>query len=452
MLPRRGQNVLLLAASYYFYACWDYRFLSLIVISTVIDYVCGLKIAASDRGSIRKLFLGISVVANLGMLGFFKYFDFFIDSLGRLSFHVLGQDISWRLGLILPVGISFYTFQTMSYTIDIYRGTLKPTRNIIEFSTFIAFFPQLVAGPIERASNLLPQFEKVRKIDWDKLRTGTWLILWGLFKKAAIADNLAIIADRAFNGDIGNLSGPEIFVAVYAFAFQIYCDFSGYSDMARGLARVMGFDLMLNFRNPYFATDPSEFWKRWHISLSTWLRDYLYIPLGGNRHGTVKMYRNLLLTMLLGGIWHGAAWTFVAWGVFHGLLLVGWRSLNVSTLFHRIIPHKKLCNWLLVIVMFHLICISWILFRANSLSLAGEMMLRLFTGWHISVSVLNALFPLLVLCTPLWLIQVVEEKRRNPEVIGALSFVPRTCLLTIIFAYLMVFGNTGGQSFIYFQF
>jgi len=451
-LPRRKQNVLLLIGSYYFYGCWDYRFLSLILLSTVIDFVCGAQIDRHRSPSLRKLFLIISITANLSILAIFKYFDFFLNSLGHLTLQLMGHDISWRMGIILPVGISFYTFQTMSYTIDIYRGTLKPTRSFLNFATFVAFFPQLVAGPIERAANLLPQFAHDRVLRWERMRSGLWLIGWGLFKKAVIADNLAILVDRVFNGNISSFQGPEILLAVYAFAFQIYCDFSGYSDMARGLARCLGFDLMLNFRNPYFAISPSDFWKRWHISLSSWLRDYLYIPLGGNRYGTKLMYRNLLITMVLGGIWHGAAWTFAVWGVFHGLLLIGWRAGRISERIERVPLHPRVRSLILAVLMFNLTCVSWVFFRANSLSDAIAIFIRLTAGWNLAISELNILIPLVVLSTPLWAIQWLQEKKMDPEPFTKLAPISQGLLMAVMLIYLLAYGNTGGQAFIYFQF
>lgn len=362
----RTQNVLILAGSYFFYGWWDERFLILIAISTSADYIAGLGTAGrrltrdhlmkafgfvfvlsvviplfdwpngkwvlaggigfillaaiflyiAERVEIERrktLFVIGSVTVNLGVLGFFKYFNFFAGSL-MSAVAQFGVQPDWvTLNIVLPVGISFYTFQTMSYTLDIYRRDMEPTSRFLEHAAFVSFFPQLVAGPIERARNLLPQFAVVRKITADGLRTGLILFVWGLFKKVVIADNLAPIANEVF-ANPGNFSAGELSVGVLAFTFQIYCDFSGYSDMARAIARMLGFDLMLNFNIPYVARTPSEFWRRWHISLSTWLRDYLYIGLGGNKRGNAVTYRNLILTMLLGGLWHGAAWTFIAWG------------------------------------------------------------------------------------------------------------------------------------------
>ena len=278
LLPHKPRNLFLLTASYFFYACWDWRFLSLILLSTVVDFYCGQAIADSSDNRRRKLLVSISVVVNLTILGFFKYFNFFIDSAHEALASLGFSPATWHLDIILPVGISFYTFQTLSYSIDVYRGEVKPARKIADFALFVAFFPQLVAGPIERAKNLLPQMLKKPVFSLDQFYEGCWLVFWGLFKKVVIADNLAVIVDRAFNDP--SLTNGELLIALYAFAFQIYCDFSGYTDIARGIAKMMGYELMLNFRLPYFAKNSSEFWHRWHISLSTWLRDYLYIPLG----------------------------------------------------------------------------------------------------------------------------------------------------------------------------
>ena len=322
----------------------------------------------------RRVFLTLSIVANLGILGFFKYFNFFANSLATALASGFGVTASsWTLDIVLPVGISFYTFQTMSYTIDVARKEIPASRNLTEFGAYVAFFPQLVAGPIERGKQLLPQFQKLRKKpDREALGESLWLITWGLFKKIVIADNMATIANATFAPyDALDLSsapddGLRLLVGLYAFAFQIYGDFSGYTDIARGVARLMGFKLMLNFNLPYCATSPSDFWRRWHISLSTWLRDYLYIPLGGNKGGNFAVYRNLSLTMLLGGLWHGPSWTFVAWGAYHGALLSIYRLIGLRT------EQKKTASvfkrFLLWLLMFHLTCLGWLLFRAQNMT------------------------------------------------------------------------------------
>jgi D-alanyl-lipoteichoic acid acyltransferase DltB (MBOAT superfamily) len=303
-LPHRGQNVFLLAASYFFYATWDWRFLSLILTSTTLDFFVARAIAGSSVDRVRRRYLLLSLCVNLGILGVFKYYGFFSTELTRMLAAV-GIPASIPLvHLILPVGISFYTFQALSYTIDVYRGQMQPTNRFVDFALYISFFPQLVAGPIERSSHLLPQVMHPRTITRGDFSDGVHLVLLGLFKKVVIADNMAPIVNSIFSRDVAQLSGAECLMGVYAFAFQIYGDFSGYSSIAKGVAKWLGFDLMTNFSAPYLATSPQDFWRRWHISLSTWLRDYLYIPLGGNRGGRLFTYRNLLLTMLLGGLWH----------------------------------------------------------------------------------------------------------------------------------------------------
>lgn len=370
-LPHGAQNWLLLIASYVFYGAWDVRFLLLIAGSTLIDYVVALRLDHTTDRARRRRWLTVSLVGNLGALAFFKYFGFFVES-ASVALESLGIPAArLRLDIVLPVGISFYTFQTMSYTIDVYRGELKATRSLRDFALFVAYFPQLVAGPIERASRLLPQIINPRRVSLDQISQGLWLISWGLFKKVAIADNLAIIVDRTFSLNSG-ASGAEYLIAIYAFAYQIYCDFSGYSDIARGLAACMGIDLMVNFNRPYLATDPRDFWRRWHISLSTWLRDYLYIPLGGSRGGVLTTYFALFLTMVLGGLWHGANWTFVLWGVYHGLLLIIHRMWTERA--GARMPDTFLGTAVSRVVMFHLVCAGWLLFRADSLQQVGVVL------------------------------------------------------------------------------
>ena len=310
---RTGQNVLLLVANYVFYGWWDWRFLSLLLLTTWIDFAAGRWMGRVSGGIPRRWILVGALAFNLGMLGFFKYFNFFTDSAvelcSALGFHADAPTIR----ILLPLGISFYTFQAVSYVVDVYRLKTKPTGSLLDFSIYVAFFPLLISGPIERSDHLLPQIAAPRRITLEQLNAGVFLILWGFFKKLVIADNIGPIADEVFDGYLQQ-GGLNVILGALAFAFQIYCDFSGYSDIARGLAKLMGFDLILNFKLPYFALSPSDFWRRWHISLSTWLRDYLYIPLGGNRGTKLQTFRNLMVTMLLGGLWHGAAWNFVLWG------------------------------------------------------------------------------------------------------------------------------------------
>jgi len=451
-LPHRPRNLLLLAASYFFYGCWDWRFLALIMISTIVDFYCGKAIADSGEIRRRKMFVGISIAVNLAMLGFFKYANFFIDSANEAISTLGFSPAGWHLEIILPLGISFYTFQTLSYSIDIYRGQVKPARNVLDFALFVAFFPQLVAGPIERAKNLLPQMIKKPIFSLDQFYEGCWLVFWGLFKKVVIADNLAVIVDKAFASP--DLTNGELLIAVYAFAFQIYCDFSAYSDIARGIAKMMGYELILNFKLPYFSKNPAEFWRRWHISLSSWLRDYLYIPLGGNRKGKRRTYINLYITMLLGGLWHGAAWTFVIWGLYHGTLLAIHRMMThirfpVSA---EVLLGRRLWWLVRVVCFFHLVCLGWLIFRSDSfeqlfhlLSLFGEPM-------EFSARSQLWLWQFIVLCLPLLLMQIAQETSGNLNITLRMSAVPRLVVYVVLALLLISVGNFGDKPFIYFQF
>jgi len=394
-----------------------------------------------------------SIVTNLGILFTFKYFNFFANGFANLL-SVFGFDMDPRIiNVALPIGISFYTFQTMSYTIDIYQGKLRPTRNFMNFALFVSFFPQLVAGPIERARNLLPQVEKRRTISYDMVREGLWLILLGYFKKLVIADNMIPFTQSVFESP-DTASGLEILIGIYAFAFQIYCDFSGYTDIARGLAKLLGFDLMLNFRFPYFATNPSDFWRRWHISLSTWLRDYLYIPLGGNRGGKWLTYRNLILTMVLGGLWHGAAWNFVAWGIFHGGILIVHRLLAAPL--RAIEPRSRYARLLwqpfLIISFFQVTCFGWLLFAVKSLGDVPILLYNLFSSFAINErvalsTVVVFLFPALLVAVEIW-----AEQRDETVVVVDWPKWARVTSYAITFLLILLFGATGKNEFIYFQF
>jgi alginate O-acetyltransferase complex protein AlgI len=370
---RKWQNAVLLAASYLFYGWWDWRFLSLIVLSTAIDYTVGLRMVSARNAGSRKLLLGISIATNLGLLGFFKYYNFFIGSLEG-AFTFFGSNFNPRyLDIVLPVGISFYTFQTLSYTIDIYRGKLTPVRDPVAFAAFVAFFPQLVAGPIERAGNLVPQFANDRRFDLSKATDGLRQMLWGLFKKVVMADNCAVFVNIIF-ADPDAHGGSTLLVGAVLFAFQIYGDFSGYSDIAIGAARLFGFNLMQNFAFPYFSRDIAEFWRRWHISLSTWFRDYLYIPLGGSRGGTSRKVFNTFAIFLVSGLWHGADWTFVAWGGLNALyclplLLAGANRSNLGTVAQgRLFPAFR--EVLAMSFTFLLTVVAWVFFRADGMGQA----------------------------------------------------------------------------------
>ena len=334
------QNLLLLAVSYVFYGWWDWRFLSLIVFSSIIDFYCGIYINKSKSEQLKKRWLILSMLVNLGFLGVFKYFNFFSKSLEE-ALHSVGYQIdTLTLNIILPVGISFYTFQTMSYTIDVYRNKLKPTKDSVAFFAFVSFFPQLVAGPIERATNLLPQFYKKRTLDYNQATDGLRQILWGLFKKIVIADNCAIIVNQIFD-NYTDYNASTLIIGAIFFAFQIYGDFSGYSDIAIGTSRLFGFNLMQNFAFPYFSRDIAEFWRRWHISLSTWFRDYVYIPLGGSRGGISMKIRNTFIIFIVSGFWHGANWTFIIWGALNAIYFLPLLLLNKNRTNTNVVAENK---------------------------------------------------------------------------------------------------------------
>ena len=367
----KWQNALIVIASYVFYGWWDYRFLSLILFSTLVDYSIGLMLARSDKHKIRKTLLWISISVNIGFLGFFKYYNFFLESFID-AFSVYGYTLNANsLNIILPVGISFYTFQTLSYTIDVYRKKIEPTKDFIAFTAFVSFFPQLVAGPIERATHLLPQFFKARKFDYNLAVDGLRQILWGLFKKMVIADNCARFANEIFNNS-GEYSASTLFMGAVFFAFQIYGDFSGYSDIAIGTSRLFGFDLKQNFAFPYFSRDIAEFWRRWHISLSTWFRDYVYIPLGGSRGGKWMQIRNTFIIFFVSGFWHGANWTFIVWGILNAIYFLPLLLFNKNRSHLHIVAANRffpsLKEVFSIIFTFLLTVLAWIFFRADNLS------------------------------------------------------------------------------------
>lgn len=450
----RARNWLLVAASYLFYGWWDYRFLSLLFISSLVDYLVGLRLDAVGAPGKRRLWLIISLAANLGILGFFKYYGFFVESFAALL-EGLGMRVSLQtLNIVLPVGISFYTFQTMSYTLDVYRGKLMPIGNLVTFMAYVAFFPQLVAGPIERASHLLPQMESTRIITRRMVEVGIWLVLWGMFTKVVVADNLAPLVDMAYQQ--AHPSGPLVILGTIAFALQIYGDFSGYSDIARGLAMMLGFDLMINFNLPYLATSIREFWRRWHISLSTWLRDYLYIPLGGNRQGESRAGLNLFITMLLGGLWHGAAWHFVAWGGWHGLGLFVHRwwtrrrikAPNASPAPRPLASWKTAGSWLLTSVF---VLYGWLLFRATSIQEVGSMTMAL-ADWRTEPWMVSYTTRLLLIASPLILMQIWQGRTGNLLAPLNLPWWARSCLQGAVLLAILLFWEQKSSAFIYFQF
>jgi D-alanyl-lipoteichoic acid acyltransferase DltB (MBOAT superfamily) len=450
LLPRRAQNLWLLAASLFFYGAWDWRFLGLIFAATAIHYACGLALARSDDPRRRRAVIATSVVASLGMLGVFKYADFFAESLRALLLR-LGVPVSeFALHVVLPVGISFYTFQTMSYAIDVYRRHLEPTRDFLDFFLFVSFFPQLVAGPIERATNLLPQIQQERRVTLEKVAGGSWLFLWGLFKKVVIADNLWPLVDAVY-AQGARPTGAEVLMASYAFGLLAYCDFSGYSDIARGTARMLGFELMLNFDLPYFTRSLQEFWRRWHISLSSWLRDYLYIPLGGNRR---RGSLNLWLTMVLCGLWHGAGWNYVAFGAYHGSIMVlylwtaRWRGRWLSFEGARARRAWAIAS---VVITFHVVTLGWPIFRAETIGRTFELFAALASDPRLGL-VLEWAPRFALLALPLALMSAAQIATGDLEVVHRAPWPARAALYAAAIAAIVLFGEDFGEDFIYFRF
>ncbi|AWW32541.1 MBOAT family protein [Echinicola strongylocentroti] len=439
----KGQNIWLLVASYFFYGWWDWRFLFLILFSSVVDYTIGLNLHKATKESKRKLLLFLSVFINIGFLCYFKYFNFFLDSLNE-AFTLLGKPLeSSRLNIILPVGISFYTFQTLSYTIDIYKRKLEPTKDIVAFFTFVSFFPQLVAGPIERASHLLPQFSRKRNFSYDKVSEGGKLMLWGLFMKVVVADRLAVYVDDVYVL-LDQHSWLTLFTAHAFFAFQIYCDFAGYSLIAIGCAKLFDFHLMDNFRRPYFATSFKSFWSRWHISLSTWFKDYVYIPIGGNRQGNFRAGVNLVVTFIISGFWHGANWTYIIWGALHGF----YQIMEKYVLKFKL---PKAVNWLIV---FSLTCLAWVFFRAPSVGDAMTVLERIVTfqgsGLYFGDKGIF-LFGLMGLSI-LMLHDYVLEFKPDYQFLYHRSPIVRYAAIVVLMVFITTFGVFDNSQFIYFQF
>jgi alginate O-acetyltransferase complex protein AlgI len=455
----RQQNLLIVVASYVFLGWWDWRFLSIIIFSTVFNFSSGLAISKLTDMMNRKILLWINIISNLSLLGFFKYHNFFIENFVT-AFTFLGYDIKEvSLNIILPVGISFYTFQTMSYTIDVYRLKLEPTRDLIAFSAFISFFPQLVAGPIERATNLLPQCLNKRVFDYNHAVDGMKQILWGLFKKIVIADNCAEHVNLIF-GAHENYTGSTLFLAAILFSLQIYCDFSGYSDIAIGTARLFGFDLMKNFAFPYFSRNVAEFWRRWHISLSTWFRDYVYIPLGGSQGTTIIKIRNTFIIFLLSGFWHGANWTFVCWGAINAfyflpLLLTGKNRNDLDVIAQgKMLPSLR--EGISMLFTYTITVFAWIFFRSESVTDAINFIKHIFSPSLLTLPYFNGigyLMPLAVILIVFIIIEWIGRERSFALNNFAITW-PR--FLRWAFYYLLIFVIFwySGQphEFIYFQF
>jgi alginate O-acetyltransferase complex protein AlgI len=452
-LPFRSQNRFLLAASYFFYGWWDWRFLILMAGSTLVDYFVARKISSAADERVRRSLLIFSLVLNFSFLGIFKYFNFFIDSFSHVAFFLGLKDVPaivWRI--ILPPGISFYTFQEVAYIIDVYHRRVKAADSFIEYALFISLFPHLIAGPIQRPSHLLPQVQRVRTWNPAKAFDGLVLILEGLFRKVVIADNCALLANAAFGGHFGPPNTMTVLLGTYAFAWQIYGDFSGYSSIARGSAQILGFHFMVNFRQPYLAQSLQDFWRRWHISLSTWLRDYLYIGLGGNRLGKVRTYINLMLTMLLGGLWHGANWTFVVWGGIHGV------GLAVERFFSNLfgsgeVPDSQnfLGRWARRIFIFNLVCVAWIFFRVPTFHGAWEQLAGL-GNWHWAAEYGIAIKFLAFYAVALFLLDLQLEHSRGEYAFALRSYPLRVAVGFALCGLITLFGANQVSAFLYFQF
>ena len=455
-LRHRRQNLFLLFASYFFYAWWDWRFLALMIVSTTVDFFIAHKVTPDNPHVNRKRWLIASLAFNFAILGIFKYFNFFVDSfvdaMTVLGVHNIPVPL---IRILLPPGISFYTFQEVAYIVDVYKGKLEPSRRFVDYSLFISLFPHLIAGPIQRPAHLLPQVQRPRTVEPDRVFDGLLLIFSGLLRKCVIADNCAFLANAAFNGQFGPPDFWIVLIGTYAFVWQIYGDFSGYSDIARGSAQLLGFHFMVNFRQPYLSESIQEFWRRWHISLSTWLRDYLYIPLGGSANGPRKTYRNLLITMVLAGLWHGAAWTFVVFGTLHGVGLAveryfrrGPGSSDQLSVNSRTSP---VVRWTRRIVVFHFWALSMVFFRAESLGAAMSFLAGLST-FHWVPQYGGAIVMLCVFTLPLFVVDLMLERSEGEYPFAQRSYAMRTALAAATVVLLAIFSGNDLNAFIYFQF
>src|SRR6266850_2744648 len=456
-LNRREQNIFLLLASYFFYGWWDWRFLALMIGSTTMDFLIAQKITPSRTDSNRKKWLFFSLALNFGILGVFKYFDFFTGSfssaLETLGLHHIPLPL---IRVILPPGISFYTFQEVAYIVDVYKGRLEPAKSFLDYGFFISLFPHLIAGPIQRPGHLLPQVQKDRTFDADRFFDGLMLIFSGLLRKCVVADNCALLANAAFGGQFGKPNFWVVLIGTYAFAWQVYGDFSGYSDIARGSAQLMGFHFMVNFRQPFLAHRLQDFWRRWHISLSTWLRDYLYIPLGGSAGGQWKTSRNLIATMILAGLWHGANWTFVIFGAIHGVVLSLERLVfPVAKAGADAVPTKGtrplLSIWGQRILTFNVFCLSLAYFRATSLTAATQYLGGLSDlAWRSEYG--TAFLMLSLFAIPLFVVDLLMEANNEEYPFAKTSYAFRTALATAAFVVLALFSGSNLNAFVYFRF
>ncbi len=458
----RWQNVLLIFASYFFYGWWDWRFLGLIILSSILDYTLGVQIDSSDNEKKRKGLLWVSILVNLGILGFFKYFNFFVDSTETMLNNLGMQADFFTLNILLPVGISFYTFQTLSYTIDVYRREIKASRDPLAFFAYVAFFPQLVAGPIERAKNFIPQFSKEKTFDYEEASDGLRQMLWGFFKKVVIADSCSPFVDQIF-ADPSASSSPVLMIGAVLFAFQIYGDFSGYTDIALGTARLFGFNLMRNFAYPYFSRDIAEFWRRWHISLSSWFKDYLYFPLGGSRGSQALKVRNTFAIFLVSGFWHGANWTFIFWGGLNALyflpsLLMKTNRKNIGIVAaDRMLPSFR--EFYQIITTFFLTCIAWIFFRATSITHGFNYIIEMFSFKSLAILSnlkmlklkANDLYTLFFFIVVLIIIEWIQRKYQHG--LERMNFAaPLRWLVYFILAIVIMYHIGEKSEFIYFQF
>jgi len=460
-LPPRTRWAWLLAASYFFYAWWRVEYLALIVFSTLVDYFAGIQMGKAASPRARRAWLGVSLAANLGLLGTFKYFNFLNANVEAVCTWLGVPYGVPMLDVLLPVGISFYTFQSISYTMDVYRGDRPPERHLGIFALYVSFFPQLVAGPIERSTTLLPQFHEQRRFSYDNAVRGLRLMLWGYFIKVAVADRLGLYVDQVY-GSVHQYEGVTMLIATYFFAFQILGDFAGYSYIAIGAAKVMGYSLMENFRRPYYATSVQQFWREWHISLGAWFRDYLYIPLGGSKGATWRTYRNLMIVFAISGLWHGAHWTVILFGVMQGLFVLGekatrpWTERFSSATGLARIP--RLHALVRITVTFHLVLITWVLFRASSMADAFAIFQRTVTGLvtddHLFVPTgdLTAFLINCGLIAFVMAVQYVQGDREAGEFLDRLPRVPRWVLYLVLLFGILAFGEFGEREFIYFQF
>ena len=452
----KTQNVFLLLASYFFYCWWDWRYLSLIFLCSITNYAAGLLLMKADSQKWRKIILAACCVISLGVLGIFKYYDFFVTSISD-AFSLIGIDLHIKtLHLILPVGISFYTFHTLSYTIDVYRRNFKPTKDIISFFLFVSIFPLAMAGPIERATNLLPQIYKSRTFNYTLAVDGMRQILWGLFKKMVIADNCAVLVDETF-ANYQHLPASTLFIGAVFFAFQIYGDFSGYSDMALGIGKLLGFNFLKNFSYPYFSRDIAEFWRRWHISLTTWFRDYLYIPLGGSRGSKWQVIRNTFIIFLVSGFWHGANWTFIAWGAFHAFLFLPLILLNKNRKYTNVVAEGRIFPNLKEIfqigLTFMLVVIGWIFFRADSIEVALGYFKQMCQLETISASYLIFHYRAFWLCAFMLIVEWIGRSQQHALANLGLKWKWPVRYMMYYLIIIIIFLLSGkGQTFIYFQF